>query len=139
MPVALRALRDDDLPFVYKTWLDHYRQCSPTTRHIASDVFYPEQHALIERLLKSCVTVVATPADDDSGQTILGYAVGERDSATLHWVYVKGPYRRFGVMGQMLSGADLNTFTLTHWTNDCVWLAARYPGLRYNPYLLQQT
>ena len=128
----VRRLAPEDLGFVFSTWLKHLKQHSHLTRNISNTVFFPHYHKTIEKLLARSIVVVAHQPDEPN--TILGYAVLE--PPTIHWVYVKGPWRRFGIAKLMLSGIDLPNCSFTHWTNDIEPLREKYPLAVYNPYLV---
>src|SRR5690349_7490122 len=122
---------DSDHAFVYATWLQSFRSLSDFAKPIPKDIYFPHQHDRIERLLKRAKLEVAIPAgESDRLHTILGYAV--TDGALLHWLYVKGNWRRMGIGSELLRGKELREFT--HWTYDFDHIATKQPQLKYNPY-----
>lgn len=115
--------------FVYATWLNAFRKLSDFAKPISSEVYFPAQHDRIERLLKRCRLEVAVPYGAQAS-TIVGYSL--TDGAILHWLYVKGNWRRMSIGTALLKGKSLQQFT--HWTYDFDHMARRVPGLKYNPY-----
>lgn len=128
---STRAGLPEDLSFVYATWLRSYRHSSAFAKKITDRVFYLAHHAAIERILARGATVlVCTPAD--SPEVILGYAVTE--GTTLHFVYVKKPFRRLGIASGLLAGEGPSMFS--HWTDDWDRIRDLWPHAEYNPYLI---
>jgi hypothetical protein len=127
---TLRPAVPDDLGFIFSTWLKHYKQHSHLTRDVTNKVFFVRYHRIIERLLARSLTVVAHP--DGKPSVILGYSVME--PPIIHWVYVKGPWRRFGIGRLLLGGQNLDGCTFTHWTNDIEAFRGRWPNAVYDPY-----
>ena len=139
MQINIRPATADDLPFIFNSWLKAYKHSSLFAKRIKHEVFFKYHHAVVERILARGATVlVATPVDDQN--TILGYVVAEPlDVPTLHFVYVKAPFRRFGIGRQLalamvarLGAADAVDFT--HWTKDMDWASEKLPSFTYNPY-----
>lgn len=95
---VVRGPGEEDLPFIFNSWLKSFRD-SPQVQGVPNTLYYAEQHALIGQLLKDSYVLIACNPDDP-GQ-IYGYAVGcakpEPDHSVLHWVYVKHPFRNFGI------------------------------------------
>ena len=135
---VLRQVETADLPFIYNSWLKSYRD-APAVAGIPNTLYYQGQHALIERLLKDSVVVVACSSDDPS--QIMGYGVGEVQPSpgrtVLHWLYVKHPFRGFGIM-RSLEGALVNKASqvfYTHRVKSCDRLMRSRPYV-FNPFFL---
>lgn len=114
---------------VYGTWLNAFLMLSDFAKPIARDVYFPAQHDRIERLLRRSKLEVAIP-EGASAPTCVGYCVTE--GPILHWIYVKGMWRRAGVASALLAGRRLEQFS--HWTYDWDHMARKVPHLKYNPY-----
>jgi len=141
LQIAIRNGTEADLPLIFNSWLKAYKHSSRFAQRITNEVYYKYHHAVIERILaRGASVLVATPSDDS--QTILGYLVAEQlDVPTLHFTYVKAPFRRFGIARQllasyMLSVGTCQTAVFTHWTKDCDWATEQLTFLQYNPYLI---
>jgi hypothetical protein len=141
MNIQVRKATADDIPFIFNSWLKAYKHSSLFAKRIKHEVFFKYHHAVVERIIyRIPLILIATPAGDSS--TILGYIVSEAlDCPTIHFCYVKAPFRRFGVARQLL-GATLQQLgtsqvqDFTHWTKDMDWATEKLPTLRYNPYKL---
>jgi ribosomal protein S18 acetylase RimI-like enzyme len=137
--VSIRPATADDIPFIFNSWLKAYKHSSLFAKRIKHEVFFKYHHAVIERILaRGAKVFVATPIHDPD--TIIGYCVAEQlDVTTLHFIYVKSAFRRFGVGRQLalstvaaLGAAEAVDFT--HWTRDMDWAAEKLPSFTYNPY-----
>ena len=69
---------------------------SAFSRHVSQQVYWPCQHEFIRRLMVLGETVVACDPEDE---THLYGAICHQPGAAaiVHWLYVKGDYRRMGV------------------------------------------
>lgn len=129
--VAVVPGNPGDQAFVYATWLQSYRKLSDFAKPIPSELYFLGQHDRIERLLSKGRLDVAVPEGETANvHTILGYCLTE--GTRLHWLYVKGNWRRMGVASRLLAGKQLSEFT--HWTYDFDHLAKRLNTMKYNPY-----
>lgn len=128
----MRTGTSEDFSFVFATWLRSYKHSSHFAKRIPDRTFYVRHHAVIERILaRGAELLVACPAD--APETILGYLV--REGATLHFLYVKGPFRRMGVAKALVGEYRPEQFT--HWTNDLDHVRKMVgEGVQYDPYLI---
>lgn len=116
-------------PLVFATLLKSYFHGSPWSKHVPRDVFFARHHAVVERLLASSSLRVAHLEDDPA--VILGYALVA--PPTLHYVYVKPSFRRFGIARALLD--DLARFRdYSHYTFALRDLDPHLTSLHYNPY-----
>lgn len=137
LPIRLRLANDEDVPFIFNSWLKSYRT-SNFSRSITNTVYFAEHHKLLERILKTNKVVIAC-RDDDPSQ-ICGWAcAGITDNIfTLHYIYVKHPFRGFGVGKALLNAFEHDPSTasiFTHCTKTAERLAAKY-NMIYHPYIL---
>lgn len=108
----VRALRPEDLQFIYSTWLRGLYYGNSYYKRIKKDVYFSKYKLVLRTLLEQrplAVKVMCLNTDED---TILGYSVSEGD--TLHWVYVKEAWRKMGV-GKRLVGDNITAYS--HFTN----------------------
>lgn len=126
--VALRPGGIEDHAFVLQTWLRTYHRRSEWTKPIDPAIFYEWHTPLVLGILRRASLLVATPEGQPG--TILGWLVAE--GPTLHFVYVKGPFRRFGVARALVGSSAYREFT--HWTYDGDHLVKKHPDWKYNPY-----
>ena len=138
LSVALRSMVDDDKPFIFATWLRGYRSSSPSVDKVSSATYFAAQHRRIARLLQTSNVIVAVLPDAPA--VIVGYAVVEvrGTTAVIHWAHVKGSWQRLGVARRMLEGLDASRCVFTHLTKSAAGLMRRFPGLTFNPYLLEE-
>ena len=116
-------------PLVFATLLKSYYHGSLWAKHVPRDVFFARHHAVVERLLASSSLRVAHLEDDPA--VILGYALVA--PPTLHYVYVKPSFRRFGIARALLAHVQ-RPFTYTHWTWIVRDLDKHLEKCIYNPY-----
>ena len=126
----LRHFQPSDLNFILGTWMESYFFFMPSRppKHI-----YAREHSLlINKHLPHCDCVIAC-AEDDANQ-ILGYVITEHD--LLHYIYVKGPFRKLGIGHKLMSSAFPNVSGIvhTHYTQPIKHFSHKYK-LTYNPYL----
>ena len=101
-PILLRRAGKDDIPFITNSWLRSFRD-GLTSRAIPNDVYYYNQHRIVEKLLPKCLNVVVCRADDPD--QILAYAVAEPTDRCLifHFIYVKAPFRKLGLATKLVT------------------------------------
>ena len=136
-PVRLRPLIEDDLAFIFNSWLKSYR-FSHFAEKITNTIYFSDQHKLIEKLIGDSKVVVACNGEDPS--QVYGYIVGgEVDGISLlHFIYVKHTFRNMGVGKTLLDalGHDKEKAGVyTHHTRMADKLAAKY-NFVYHPYLM---
>lgn len=135
--VTIRDYTDVDLPFIYNTWLECYRETN-AAKDIRDRVYYPEHHKLIENLFNIAMKVKIIHLSD-SIDTVLGYLAYEPDpdAPIIHFIYMKNSFRGLRLARMLLEHAELNPnhCYYTHRTNKSYWIDQKFPGLIYNPYL----
>jgi len=113
-PYRIRPAVDADLPLVVQTYVREAR------RALRASELPPTWDAVGERFVAECYArglVSVACALSDEGQ-ILGYALADRrgSEAVLHWLYVRGPFRGWGVAQSLAAQATrgAGTVTVTH-------------------------
>ncbi len=140
--VALRPYRAADKAFVYGTWLQGHYEKSLWAKGMEWEAYKYYHQGVLERLLREGRTVVAC-APEESNQ-ILGYCNyygAPRSPPVLNYVFVKGPFRRFGVGSKLLEVAGFGKtqpFAFTHLNDSPLVhrLRKQWPLGKYVPYLL---
>jgi GNAT superfamily N-acetyltransferase len=138
LPIKIRGVADEDVPFIFNSWLKSYRESGPICSNVSNTIYYDSHHKLIQKiLLRSQVFIACDNAFPDQ---IIGYIVGESIDGVfvLHYVYVKHNFRKKGV-GKLL----LNSFNhdqtyascCTHMTSVGDKLAAKF-NVMYHPYVI---
>lgn len=144
--LIIREAEAGEENFIYNSWLHSYRS-SHFARPIESRTYYKFHHAVIERILArpTCSVLIATHKDTPT--IILGYMVLDSlTSPTIHFVYVKQPFRRLGIAKALLEqcrpkGGGMESALeaiYTHKTQDGEGLIASTENskFQYIPYLI---
>lgn len=136
----IRPPKTEDVAFIASTWLNNFKNSSKFGQNIKKGIFYDNHAKIVNRILSKTnhVYIAHLPDDED---TIIGYMVGDAIDDTcnvIHFIYVKQPFRNFGVMKELLihSEIDLSTALYTHETYvGADIIKTKYPGMIHNPYL----
>lgn len=120
-----------DHAYIFKTWLCTYRH-SPMVRKVPNDTYYDAHRAIIDRLLKKSVTLIAANPEDESH--IYGF-ICYQEPNILHFAAVKRLYWRFGLGRAMVKKADLKRqIYCSHWAEMMdIWQTGH--EMVYSPYL----
>lgn len=137
LPVEVRSLIETDLPFIFNSWLKAFRN-SKFAAEVQQNVYFSEQHKLIEKLLGRCQTLIIGAANDPA--TVYGYVVYEyiQGIFVLHFAYVKHDFRTLGLFKELMKATKHDFSTLgmyTHRIRGGYVLEDKY-NLVYSPYLL---
>ena len=141
-PIAIRPFdRLSDEDFVYATWIKSFRD-SPYARAIPTPLYTIGQRSRICAILDGAETIIHVACDPDTPELIYGYAVwGNRDM--LHYVYVKGQYRKLGIAKALLQDKLHETLQYTHkgdiMLERLLKTNPEYNGWIYNPYNLERS
>lgn len=129
--VVLREARDSDKAFLISSWLRSFA-ASKLALLADSDAYFQGYRPLVEAALsRSRVLVACQKADPDA---IVGWvAVEPGDVPRLHYVYVKHPFRRFGIAKRLVAPLLGAAVTYTHETPVLRRLTVP-KGWRYNPF-----
>lgn len=140
IPICLRGGQPEDLPFVFSSTLQSYFYNSPMTKRLLPTVFYPEHKKVLTNLLKRPTSRLVLAVSDADRDLIYGFLLAEPELKTVHYMYVKRAFRRFGIMRELLKCAQmsLDDCSVSHWTEDLYSISVRkgWSGVNYNPYLL---
>ena len=136
-PFKVRFADAADVPFIFSSWLRSYRE-TRAAKLVGNAQYYEGQHAVIEGILQRPNIVVEIACDEHDPSTIFGYIVHEVSKEPLvHWLYVKLPFRNFGIGQSLLQGATSTStkLTITHLPKIEKKLFEKFPNVNYNPYL----
>lgn len=123
--LLIREGTEHDTSLVYSSWLRSYYP-SNAVRGVTRDLYYKEQHRIIERLLESAdLTIVADKSDPDN---IIGWMLS--DHGWLHYIFVKKDYRHMGMAKKLLSTEEW--IGCTHETPE--FKKINKQQITYNPY-----
>ena len=141
MKHSLRAyVEDSDGNFLRRGWASSMRR-SPWSRGVPGSVFWPSHHALMRRLIPASTILVASdPAD---AEHIYGCVVAQNGGVrpVVHWLYVKGDYRRLGLGSALLEAITegRRPIYVTQWTDAISAKFEKAFGIVPSPYLLTGT
>lgn len=142
-----RPVREEDLNFIWSSWLKSYRN-SNFALTIPNEVYFAFHQALINQIMlnpKNAVTVLCDPDKEDD---IIGYIAYCVTRPVIFYIYIKQPFRKLG-LGQFLfrgvrqhylkeaQDKDLEV-TCTHQLRRWPKLAKTF-NLVYNPYITGDT
>lgn len=103
--VSIRLKETKDDPFIYNSWLKSNRA---KHANMPTSDYFAHYKKLINNLLYKSLTFIA--CDPKDPEFIYGYIVIRpiEDLKIIHYVYVKKPFRRFGVLKQLLKSQEIN-------------------------------
>lgn len=135
--VQTRPVSESDNPFIFSSWLRHYKNRSYFAKRIRNSIFYKWHHLIVERALtdENRIALVAHPEGEPD--VILGFVVGAvmSDASVLHFVYVKPSFKRMGIAKHLLKKSKLiDAEYFTHWTFDADEVLHKLPNINYDPY-----
>jgi len=133
----LRPMIEDDLPFLFNSWLKSYR-FSHFGEKITTTIYFEDHHKVIDNILKNNKVVMACNPEDPS--QLYGYIVAGRedDILVLHFIYVKHTFRNMGIGKTLLDAVGHSSdvaSVYTHHTRMADKLSAKY-NFVYHPYLM---
>ncbi|HYF55619.1 MAG TPA: hypothetical protein VEA41_15310 [Salinarimonas sp.] len=125
--IQVRRAIPEDLPFVLSSWLECWREAHYAGTLSHDDYFAAYRKALTALLDREDVEVLVAvnPQETERKYEIYGYLCHEKGyrEPTIHWAYVKFPFRRNGVLKGLLTSAGIDPakpLVYTHKTADCV-------------------
>lgn len=125
LPIRIRGPVPDDCDTIVDSWLRSQRD--ETHYALMSHAVYSEsRHHVVTRLLQRSEVRIACSAESD--WQVFGWACVE--PGTLHYAYVKAPFRRFGIFAQLIEGLHGARCSATG--HKWPMLVAKY-GFTYDP------
>jgi spore coat polysaccharide biosynthesis protein SpsF (cytidylyltransferase family) len=95
--VRIRQGRKEDQVFIIDSWLESYR-LSRWAKKVPGPIYYREHKARVLETLRSSTVLVA--CDKEQDDHLVGWCA--YDTRALHYVYVKGQMRRFGIARELI-------------------------------------
>lgn len=132
LPLIIRPPVEQDLNFIFNSWLKSYRNSS-FAEHIPNDIYFTFQKEVIRLLLERSTIFVAVNPEDSS--QVYGYLVFEDN--IVHWCYVKFTYRKLGVMRKLLKATGCDSYLCTHINKNFSNLKTKF-NVVYHPWLLER-
>lgn len=105
IPIKIRPADNLDSPFIYSSWLKSF---AGQNKNLNRQIVYAFEDDTVKALLGSSITLIAAGNSATSAGDIYGFICGERtpDHLTVHYCYVKAPFRQFGVARALLDAFD---------------------------------
>lgn len=94
---------------IYATWLRSYQASSLMAKLVPRDIFFAEHHKVIDRILNHPNTQIRLAVLPSDPSVILGWAV--RQHLTLHYIYVKPAFRRYGIASALIGDQPWSTYS----------------------------
>lgn len=100
MPVTLRPFVESDRAYVASTWQRSYADAAGVLG-ADREAWRAEVSRMLAALLASGAACVVA-CDEEDADTIVGWAIADRKSRTLHYVYVRAELRETGIARQLV-------------------------------------
>lgn len=147
LPIALSAFTKSDLPLLYATWLESYRDAK-ISRCIRKNVYFSYLRLKIDELLRNPGLEVTKAHLAQDPDCIFGWSVSyyncDTQTLILHYVFTKFKYRNLGIGNRLVKEAKRDKpaeiFYYTHRNNadnylfTIPWLEQSHQ-MTYNPFL----
>lgn len=133
--IKLRPPDLTDKNFIFNSWLKSYRK-SEFAKAQCNAVYFDNYKKIVERILRKSLIIVACNPEDY--MQVYGYIVYEElpgNNLLAHYIYVKFPYRKFGVATQLIAAVrkNANPVLISHHTSIIDKIAKDLPFV-YDPY-----
>jgi GNAT superfamily N-acetyltransferase len=109
---AFRPVRPEDIPYIYSTILPSAWLGNPFFKKIKREIFFPNYRVIIDSIVQGKEVEILVACFMEDPNLILGYSISCND--VLHYVYVKGAYRRKGLGKMLIPNKQLNK--VSHYT-----------------------
>jgi GNAT superfamily N-acetyltransferase len=134
LSVAFRAALPDDEAIVFNAWLMAHRKHGDWPPRLSSQRYFAEHKATVAKLIARSRMLVA--CNEARPSQVLGFICWEGE--TLHWVFVKQPFRRNGIGRALLLHAFApGEVRCSHWTMRAEQMRAKGQPWRYDPFALE--
>lgn len=114
--ILIRDCTESDIPFVMNSYLKSYRE-APMNRMLTDHAYYQEHVPTTQMLMMCPESRVRIAVDPEHTDQIFGYMWSFQcpEKTYVHWMYVKLPFRRFGIANLLL--ADLPADVKNYYTH----------------------
>lgn len=138
-PLKVRRATNEDIPFIFNSWLRSFRETGYLAHAITNTIFYENHHRLIQKILKRSWATTFVVCPEDHTNQILAYMVAERIDGVfvLHYVYTKHTFRKMGLAKSLLNNFDHDTTfasCCSHLTKIAERFLMKY-NMIYHPYV----
>ena len=108
--MAFRGYDPKDKNFILATWLRGLYLENSFFRKIEKKTYFKNYELILEKILSDPDTFCHIACHSEDASVIFGYAV-MKNTETLHWTFVKLPFRRVGIMTDLLKPFKLKAVT----------------------------
>lgn len=138
LPLKIRRANDEDIPFIFNSWLKSYKQSGILSRSVNATIYYDNHHKLIQKIAMRATFYIACDKNDPNN--IYGFIAGEyiENILVIHYAYIKHSFRRLGIAKELFNTFNhdtKNASCFTHYTRCMERIAEKY-NLIYHPYLI---
>lgn len=139
IPISFRKVEEGDVPFIYNAWLKSYKD-SPCGKTLVSDIFFTNHKLIVKGLISDPNVNLLLAVNPENSSQIYGFACVESTPtvSTVHYVYVKYNFRKFGIAGGLVRAIEPQIEKIrffTHLPREWRDIVQKY-NVVYNPYLL---
>lgn len=98
--MTVRDGKEQDLPFIYSSWLLSLWGGNEWFRYIDKNIFFKKYHDVIESILNRPKLKLSIACLIEDPEIILGFSAIEL--GTLHYVFVKKDWREIGIARELV-------------------------------------
>lgn len=132
--IAFRKAAPTDLGFIYSTWALGLYHGNSWFHQIDQSAYFQNYKPVILAILNDPKTEIKIACIKDDPDVILGYSVSE--GTTLHYVYVKGMWRKIGIARELIPESVECITHLTDIAKDL--LKKKFPDAKFNPFIQKE-
>lgn len=128
----IRDMAPEDKNFILATFLRGLYYGDSWWSTIPKQIFMDNYKKVAEQLIDNTKTEVKVACLKDEPNVILGYSILSKDYLTIHWVFVKSPWRKRGIARSLLPQypAEITHLTATGKS----LMSSKFPTAIFNPF-----
>ena len=131
--VSIRSANEDDHGFILNSWLKSYYDTAEISPRISREIFFKNEGKIIENLLRTeLVKIICNPFDETH---IYGYACFNDTPCTLHYVYIKQPFRKMGLANSLLRDYLESEDVIVSYSTSRIKRFGEHYNFKYNRYV----
>ena len=130
----IRPPQEQDIPFVYATWLRSYHVDTDYIQMMRKSTYFENYRLVLDHILSSADTDIVCLKD--TPEVILGYLISQ--PKTIHYIFVKDAFRHLGIAEDLISKRfpEDQEITCTHATKSILPFLKRNTLINFNPFTL---
>lgn len=140
--IIIREAQDKDLPFILNSWLVSYYAGSELDDKMESAIYFKEQTFVIHKAMNSLHSHFFVACLPDHQNQILAWVNFNHLHSAINYIYVKHPYRKFGIASLLIAHCkkvgQAPELWATHYTRISKIVLPKW-NLKYNPYILYES